>query len=420
MNPSPDSFDAIIAGARVAGTAAAIVLARAGLKVLLLDKSAFPSDTLSTHIVLAGGAGVLARMGAMNSLERAGAIRFSRMRTAGPGFDYTSGLCGDGADLRGLCLRRSKMDAAMVEVARSHEHVTMRERTRVVDLIIEDGAVVGVRAEDATGVRTLHAPLVIGADGMRSTVARIAAARIGAFAREDTACARAYYYGYFSGVAPDRFGDDLLTEFGASEGAANLVCRCDDGLVVAAAAFDAREMRSFRTGLAANFRAHLGASAAVSGILGDASVAGKVFSSGLLLNTYRDPVADGAMLLGDAGLHIDPLFGQGHSLALMSAETLGELAPRWFGARSGRAIGAAAMAEFREARDRALMPYYRPTVRASAGLELDRTTRLAHRVANREAWAADEMVRYAQMAMAGPFPSFRLARAIALEARVAA
>jgi flavin-dependent dehydrogenase len=420
MNLSPDSFDVIIVGARVAGSAAAIVLARSGLRVLMLDKSAFPSDTLSTHIVLAGGARVLTRMGVMDLLERAGGVRFARMRTAGPGFDYSAPLQTGGADLRGLCLRRSQMDAAMVDVARSHENVVMRERMRLTDLVIDGGEIVGVRAEDPTGSHTFHAPLVIGADGMRSTVAQITAARIGAFAREDVACVRAYYYGYFSGVDPRQFGDDLLTEFEASDGAANLVCRCDGGLVVAAAAFDAREMRSFRTDLAGNLSAHMGASLAVSGVLRGASLESKVLSSGLLLNTYCDPVANGAILLGDAGLHVDPLFGQGHSLALMSAEILGEMAPRWFSARSGRAISAAAMAEFREARDRALMPYYRPTVRASADLSLDRTTRLAHRVASREQWAADEMVRYAQMATAGTFPSFRLARAIALEAKTPA
>ena len=63
-------------------------------------------------------------------------------------------------------------------------------------------------------------------------------------------------------------------------------------------------------------------------------MAGKICSSGLLLNTWRDPVSDGALLLGDAGLHVDPLFGQGHSFALMSAEIVGELAPAWFSKRA--------------------------------------------------------------------------------------
>lgn len=419
MNPSSDSFDAIVVGARVAGTASAIRLARAGLNVLMLDKSEFPSDTLSTHIVLGAGAGVLARLGVIDQLERAGGVRFTTMRMAGPDFDYTAQLCGAGGDLRGICLRRSKMDAVMLEIARSHDRVEFRERTRVIDLLIEGGEIIGVRTNGATGTHSFHAPLVIGADGLRSAVARLGENRIGAFARDEVACARAYYYGYFSGVAHERFGDALLIEFEAAPGAASLICRCDGDLAVAAAAFDAREMRSFRTGLAANFRTKLAASPAVSVIVRDAMLQGKVLSSGLLLNTYRDPVASGAILVGDAGLHVDPLFGQGHSFALISAEILGDLAPRWFGARAGRAIGAAAMVEFRQARDRALMPYYRPTASASADLSLDRTTRIAHRVASRQAWAADEMTRYAQMMTSGAFPSFRLARAIAGEAKSA-
>jgi flavin-dependent dehydrogenase len=420
MNPPHSTFDAIVVGARVAGTAAAIMLARSGHRVLLLDKAGFPSDTLSTHIVLAGGARVLHRMGVLEHLERAGGVRFERMRTAGPGFDYTADLRIEGDDLRGICLGRSRMDAAMVEVARSHAGVTMRERMRVTDLIIDGGDIVGVRAEDGAGAHEFHAPIVIGADGMRSTVARIAHQRIGAFARQDVPCARAYYYGYYRGAARENLGEDLLTEFETSAGAAHLVCRCEDGLVVAAAAFDAAEMRGFRTDLIANLNRHLGSSLVVSAILRGATLASKVLSTGLLMNTWCDPVANGALLIGDAGLHVDPLFGQGHSLALMSAEIMGGLAPGWFSARGGRVITAEAMAPYRESRDRALMPYFKSTVRASSDLSLDRTMRMAHRVASREQWAADEMVRYAQMATAGGFPSFRLARAIALEAKAAA
>ena len=82
-------------------------------------------------------------------------------------------------------------------------------------------------------------------------------------------------------------------------------------------------------------------------MLEGATIVGKVFSSGLLNNTDRDPVTDGAILLGDAGLHVDPLFGQGHSLALMSAEIVGELAPAWFSAGRGNSIPAATLANSR-------------------------------------------------------------------------
>jgi flavin-dependent dehydrogenase len=413
-------FDAIIVGARVAGSAAAILLARDGRRVLLVDKDAFPSDRLSTHIVLGGGTKVLERMGVIEMLERAGGVRFSKMRTIGPDFDYGGELVHEGADDRGLCLGRVLMDAAMIDAARSFDGVSFRDRFRLVDLLIEDDAVVGIRGEDASGVHEFHAPLTIGADGMRSSVAQIASERIDAFKRVDVPCARAYYYAYFEGVPRKDLGDEVVTEFESAPGAGNLVCRCENGLTVAATAFDAREMQSFRTDLASNLRRYLNRSFAVGKMLEGATMAGKVFSSGLLNNTYRDPVADGALLLGDAGLHVDPLFGQGHSMALMSAWIAGELAREWFASGCGNSIPVAMLADFTTRRDAELMPYYRASVRASQALGLDQGARFAHRAASREQWAADEMIRFAQMLTPrASFPSFRFARLMATASRAA-
>ncbi|MGC1401242.1 NAD(P)/FAD-dependent oxidoreductase [Candidatus Binatus sp.] len=420
MSESAKAFDAIIVGARVAGSAAAILLARDGRRVLLVDKDAFPSERLSTHIVLGGGTKVLERMGVLETLERLGGVRFSKMRSIGPDFDYSGALARDGADDRGLCLGRVLMDAAMIDAARSFEGVTFRERLRLTDLIIEDGAVMGIRGEDASGVHEFHAPLTIGADGMRSSVAQIASERIDAFQRTDVPCARAYYYAYFDGVARKNLGDEVVTEFESAPGAGNLVCRCENGLTVAATAFDAGEMKTFRTDLVSNLRRYLNRSFEVGKMLEGATMVGKVFSSGLLNNTYRDPVTDGALLLGDAGLHVDPLFGQGHSMALMSASIVGELAPQWFSTIGGKSIWSAMLAEFTKRRDAELMPYYRASVRASQELGLDQGARFAHRAASREQWAADEMIRFAQMITPrAAFPSFRFARLMAAASRAA-
>ncbi len=420
MSAHSKTFDAIIVGARVAGSAAAILLARDQRRVLLIDKDAFPSDRLSTHIVLGGGAKVLGRMGMLEMLERAGGVRFERMRAFGPDFNYGGELARDGADDRGLCLGRTLMDAAMIDAARSFESVEFRERLRLTDLIIEDGVVLGIRGEDASGVHEFRAPLTIGADGMRSSVAQIASERIDAFKRVDVPCARAYYYAYFEGVARKQLGDEVVTEFESAPGAGNLVCRCENGLTVAATAFDAAEMQTFRTDLASNLRRYLNRSYEVGKMLEGATIAGKVFSSGLLNNTYRDPVTDGALLLGDAGLHVDPLFGQGHSMALMSAWIVGELAPEWFANARGNSIGAVPMAAFTQRRDAELMPYYKASVRASQELGLDQGSHLAHRAASREQWAADEMIRFAQMLTPrAAFPSFRFARLMATASRAA-
>jgi flavin-dependent dehydrogenase len=417
MSDTAKHFDAIIVGARVAGSAAAILLARDGRRVLLVDKDAFPSDRLSTHIVLAGGTKVLERIGVLEMLERAGGVRFARSRTVGPDFDYSGELMREGADDRGLCLGRVVMDAAMIDVARSFESVRFRERLRVTDLLIEDGAVLGIRGEDASGVHEFRAPLTIGADGMRSSVAQLASDRIDAFPRVDVPCARAYYYAYFEGVSRKNLGDDLIAEFESARGAGNLLCRCENGLTVAATAFDASEMQTFRTDLASNLRSYLNRSFAVGKILEGATMVGKVFSSGILNNTYRNPVTDGALLLGDAGLHVDPLFGQGHSMALMSAWMVGELAREWFSDGRGNAIPVDQLNDFTRRRDAELMPYYRASVQVSREIPLDRASRLAHRAASREQWAADEMIRFSQMLAPKAALSFRFARLMAAASR---
>jgi flavin-dependent dehydrogenase len=420
MRESRHQFDAILVGARVAGTAAAILLARQGRKILLVDKAAFPSDTISTHIVLSAGAQVLDRLGVLDLLEREGGVRFSRMRTVGPDFDYSADLDSNGVDRRGLCLGRMRMDAAMLRTARSFDSIAVREKFRVTDLLVESEALVGIRGEDETGGHDFYAPLVIGADGMRSTIAGLANARLGAFPRTDVPCARAYYYAYFDGVDRARLGDELITEFESRPGAGCLICRCEDGRTVAAVAFDAAEMREFRTDLGANFRRHLDASLHIGRLLEGATLTGRVRSSGLLLNTYRSPVCNGALLLGDAGLHVDPLFGQGHSFALLSAEIMSELAPGWFASCKGAVIDADTMSEFTRRRDAALMPYYQASLRISRALGLDPANLLAHRAATSERWAADEMVRFAQMLAGGSaFPSFRFARLMARSARAA-
>ncbi|HLX05287.1 MAG TPA: NAD(P)/FAD-dependent oxidoreductase [Candidatus Binatus sp.] len=418
MPESAKNFDVIIVGARVAGSAAAILLARDGRRVLLIDKDGFPSDRLSTHIVLGGGTKVLERIGVLEMLERAGGVRFERSRTVGPDFDYSGELVRNGVDDRGLCLGRVVMDAAMIDAARSLDGVTFRERFRLTDLLIEDDAVVGIRGEDASGIHEFRAPLTIGADGMRSTVAQIASERIDAFRRVDVPCARAYYYAYFEGVSRENLGDDLVAEFESAPGTGNLVCRCENGLTVAATAFDASEMQTFRTGLASNLRSHLDRSFAVGKILEGATLAGKVFSSGILNNTYRNPVTDGAILIGDAGLHVDPLFGQGHSMALISAWIVGELAREWFSG-GGNAIPVDMLTDFTRRRDAELMPYYNASVRTSRELPLDQGSRLAHRAANREQWAADEMIKFSQMLAPRAALSFRFARLMAAASRAA-
>jgi flavin-dependent dehydrogenase len=282
----------------------------------------------------------------------------------------------------------------------------------VTDLITENGAALGIAGEDSSGTHRFTAPLTIGADGIRSTVANLASEKLDALKRADVDCARAYYYAYLEGIPPAAIDSDVMTEFSDSGGKAHLFSRSDDGQVVVGTAFDAVGMREFRTDLKTNFIANLEGSK-VARILADGRIVGKVRSSGLLKNTYRDPVCDGAILLGDSGLHVDPLFGQGHAFALVSEAIFAGLAPQWIRQSDGRAVRADAMREFTRKRDASLMPHYQASVRISRQTAHDSMWLAANRAAAAESWAAEEIARFAHMDdLSARFPSFRLAKLI--------
>lgn len=219
-------IDAVVVGARCAGSAAAIALARAGRRVVCLDGATFPSDTLSTHLLFAGGVAELSAVGALPRVEALGAPRMPRAQMSGAGVDVAAGYTRiDGVDYA-LCVRRPGLDAALVATARE-AGAEVREATRVTDLVWDGDRVAGVRTRDRSGrTAELRAPLVVGADGRRSTVAR----RVGADQPyrsnpNQRACLFAYWRdpdsAWRSVAAQWRAGRDLGTAF-----------PCDDGLVL--------------------------------------------------------------------------------------------------------------------------------------------------------------------------------------------
>jgi 2-polyprenyl-6-methoxyphenol hydroxylase-like FAD-dependent oxidoreductase len=179
MPTSPDhleSCDAIVVGARCAGSAASIALARGGNRVIALDRAKFPSDTLSTHLLFPAGVAELARLGALERVRAldppehrevlltANDVEVRERWSVYEGFDY------------GICVPRPELDSALVSTARGNG-VDVRERCSVEEILWETGRVAGVRYKDADGEeRILKAPLVVGADGRRSTVAHLVGA----------------------------------------------------------------------------------------------------------------------------------------------------------------------------------------------------------------------------------------------------
>ena len=188
--------DVIVVGARVAGASTALLLARRGLDVLVVDRASFPSETLSSHQVQVPGVARLARWGVLGALQAAGTPPTRRVRfDAGPVVLDAALPVVDGADAL-LSPRRSVLDTALVDAARA-AGAEIRERCTLEEVLASDGRVTGVRVRERGGAPvTERARLVVGADGRHSAVAKA----VGAAAYHVKPALSTAYYTYWSGV----------------------------------------------------------------------------------------------------------------------------------------------------------------------------------------------------------------------------
>ena len=317
---TPEHVDAIVVGARCAGSSAAIALARAGRRVVALDRVAFPADTLSTHLIWPGGVAELQALGALERVRALGAPPLPRA-LAGAGElvirgDYTPV---DGID-HALCVRRPGLDAALVETARA-TGAEVRERCTVTELVHDGGRVAGVRYRDGDdGERELRATLVIGADGRRSSVARLVAAQR---PYRERASGRACFFAYWEDTRTEwrataaqwREGPELGTAF-----------PCDDGLALVLLQPPEARAGAFRTDLAGEYAQTVRSIPALAQRLEGCRQATKVRSATGIASYFRRSTGPGWALAGDAGHFKDPVTAQGIRDALRYGRRLGEVA----------------------------------------------------------------------------------------------
>ncbi len=317
-----ERYDAVVVGARLAGCAFAAPLVRAGRRVLLLDRMGFPSDQLSTHVLLPAGTSELARMGALGGIlelnpsrvrwvevEAEGSVCRERVRAAPNGIDF------------GVCVPRDLQDVKLVEAVRS-QGAEVRERCTVTSVIWRAGRVAGVRYTDAQGSEhEVGCGLLVGADGRRSTVAALVGSwRPYRLSRNGRGLVFRYLEDPLAGTVEAetyrqwREGDSFAFAFPTTPAGRLLILLMGHRDEVGQAR---REPDAYWERKLAE---HPGLARRVDG----APPGSKLRSTAETPAFFRSSSGPGWALAGDAGHFKDPVTGQGMRDAMFAGRTLGE------------------------------------------------------------------------------------------------
>ncbi len=312
-----DFYDVIVVGARCAGSPLATLLARAGMKVCLVDRAGFPSDTPSTHGILPSGVKILTRLGLGERLLEVaprldeGILAFDDVRI---GIDSFTRIAGAPT----FNVRRVTLDAILLETAVA-AGAEARTRTTVTGLLRAGGRVVGVE----TTAGPLRAPLVVGADGARSTVARL----VGAVEYHRTAPRRLFLWSYFEGVDES----ERRIWLGNIGGDGFLASPSDAGLFLGAFVTPIERWRELRGNRTAGCEEGLRRWPELGALLAPARRVGPARMMSRWHGFFRQSAGPGWALLGDAGHFKDPTPGQGISDALRQAAALAPAIERALG-----------------------------------------------------------------------------------------
>lgn len=337
-------YDAIVIGARCAGSPTAMLLARTGYKVLMIDKASFPSDTISTHIIWPTGITLLKKWGLLDRLAATGAPRLHNTTfDLGP-FALKGTPYYHGQDWW-LAPRRTILDKLLVDAA-IETGVEFRENCTLNELIWKDGTVTGIKFTEKSGKQeNATGRIIIGADGKNSVVARMVKAET----YNEVDSATCWYYTYYSNLSDP----DLI--FYSRPGTGFGMIPTHNGLTLVAAAMKAEKFKEYRSDIPGNFMRMISHSPAFAEKVMDAKQEEHFSGVGELPNFFRKPYGAGWALVGDAGYHRDPITAQGISNAFQSAEMLANALHATF---TEKLSMEEALREYQQQRDELVMPVY--------------------------------------------------------------
>jgi 2-polyprenyl-6-methoxyphenol hydroxylase-like FAD-dependent oxidoreductase len=339
-----NQYDAIVVGARCAGSPTAMLLARRGYKVLLVDKATFPSDTISTHLVHTPGVAALKKWGLKDEVVATGCPPIDTyMFDLGP--ITLSGHPGTPDEPVSYGPRRTVLDKLLVDAA-ARSGAEVREAFKVEEIVFDNGTVTGIRGHDKGGKTvTEQARVVIGADGRHSLVAR----DVKPEQYNEKPPLLAGYYSYWSGVP-------MNSHFEAYDrgNRSYAAWPTNDDLTLIVGGWPMAEFEDNKKDVEGNFSRMLDLVPAFA----DRVRSGKReerFYGAFVPNYFRKPFGHGWALVGDAGYNKDFITAQGISDAFRDAELCANAVHE---SLSGARSFDDAMGQYQSTRDQQVMAMY--------------------------------------------------------------
>jgi flavin-dependent dehydrogenase len=329
-----------------------MLLASKGYRVLMVDRATFPSDSFRNHGILPPGMRMLQQWGLLDQVVASNAPMVREvmqdmgdfpLRGTLPTVDGISGI---------VAPRRKVLDNILVQAAVA-AGAELREGFSVQELLWEGDRVVGIRGHQHGGAPvTEHAPIVIGADGQYSLVAR----SVGAPTYNERPIMTCSYYSYWADLGLDTF------EFYRQNDVVMLAFPTNDDLACVAIQAPPEDFSLFRADIEGYFARTLARFPALSERVWAGRRVERFQGTGDLTNFFRKPFGAGWALVGDAGYHKDPITGQGISDAFRDATLLSDAIDAGL---TGREPMGAALAGYEQRRNAVAFPSYEATMQAA-------------------------------------------------------